>query len=92
MNENIERLLQLHPEDAKSFVNLRRSLIAELVESSAANTDDLSSLQREIDCHLATSMAPRQSINLLMELLEVRVAELKQLSERLVRLRTSTPM
>lgn len=87
MNGLFERLTQLAPDDAQGFVGLRRALIAELIEHPAMNAGDLTTLQREIDGRLATSLAPRQSIEVMMELLEERVAALRLLSEQLAKLR-----
>lgn len=90
MNGHFERLTQLAPDDAQGFISLRRTLIAELIDHPAMNSGDLTTLQREIDVRLATSLAPRQSIDVMMELLEERVAALKHLAKKLAQLRAAS--
>ena len=84
-----ERLAQLAREDAKRFDHLRRAMIAELIERPDVSFIDLSALQREIDCLLAPSQTLRQSMEVMMQLLQERVAELQQLSEKLAQLRAT---
>lgn len=86
MPADFDRLAQLAPGDAQGFVRLRRALIAELIERPKANTSSLTALQREIDCHRATALAPGQAMDAVMQLLEERLAELKQLTEELAQL------
>ena len=91
MPGNFDRLAQLAPGDAQGFVRLRHALIAELIARPEFDAGRFTALQREIDCRRAAALTSRQAMDVVLQLLDERVAELKQLSEKLAQACAITP-
>lgn len=78
-----DQLTGIAPADGEGFVRLRRRMIADLLDRPGIRRAELAALQSELDCRRAIAASPQQSVETVMLLLAERVADLKQLSERL---------
>lgn len=83
--EYIEQLIRLTESDSSAFIGLRHSLINDVIERYDSDAGQLHTLQGAIDYRLASTLSPRKTQDLLLELLTARIKELQELTGQLMR-------